>query len=87
MNTECKYMLLKYAFEELGVHRVGLTVDVQNVKSRKAVERLGAIQEGIIRKERIRKDGSHRDTVQYGFIDDDWPSIKTNLRSLMSAYR
>ena len=87
MNTECKYMLLQYAFEELGAHRVGLTVDVLNSRSRSAVERLGATQEGIIRKERIRKDGSHRDTVQYGFIDDDWPEVKANLERLMKSYQ
>ena len=86
MNTECKYMLLKYAFEVLGAHRVGLTVDIENMKSRKAVERLGAIQEGIIRKERIRKDGSHRDTVLFGFVDDDWPEVKTHLEGLMTKY-
>ncbi|MBO55204.1 MAG: GNAT family N-acetyltransferase [Dehalococcoidia bacterium] len=86
MNTECKYMLLKYAFETLGAHRVGLTVDIQNIKSRKAVERLGAIQEGIIRKERIRKDGSHRDTVLFGFVDDDWPEVKAHLERLIAKY-
>ena len=56
------------------------------MKSRKAVERLGAIQEGIIRKERIRKDGSHRDTVLFGFVDDDWPEVKSNLEALMEKY-
>ena len=55
-------------------------------RSRKAVERLGAIQEGIIRKERIRKDGSHRDTVLFGFVDDDWPEVKTHLEGLMAKY-
>jgi RimJ/RimL family protein N-acetyltransferase len=83
VNTECKYLLLRHAFEELGARRVGLTVDVANTRSRRAVERIGAVQEGIVRKDRIRRDGSRRDTVVYGFIDDDWPLAKERLEGMM----
>ena len=83
VNTECKYLLIRYAFEELGAIRVGLNVDVTNTRSRRAVERIGGVQEGIIRKQRIRRDGSHRDTVIFGIVDDDWPQVKANLEHLM----
>ena len=84
VNTECKYLLLKHAFEELGALRVGLSVDVENLRSRRAVERIGAEQEGILRKHRIRRDGTRRDTVIFGIIDDDWPQVKVKLEGLMN---
>ncbi len=84
VNTECKYLLLKYAFEELGALRVALNVDVENIRSRRAVERIGAVQEGILRKHRIRRDGTRRDTVVFGLIDDDWPRVKAKLEGLMN---
>ncbi len=83
INTECKYMLLRHAFEELGALRVGLTVDVNNTRSRRAVERIGAKQEGIVRKQRIRRDGTHRDTVVFSVIDDEWLEVKAHLERLM----
>lgn len=83
VNTECKYLLLKYAFEELAVLRVSLNVDLENLRSRRAVERIGGVQEGILRKHRIRRDGTRRDTVIFGFINDDWPQVKLNLERLM----
>ena len=83
VNTECKYILLKHAFEEMGAHRVSLNVDVKNMRSRRAVERIGGVQEGLLRKQRIRKDGTHRDTVIYGFTDDDWPRTKERLEGFM----
>lgn len=86
VNTECKYLLLKHAFEDLGARRVGLNVDSENTRSRRAVERLGAVQEGILRKHRIRRDGTRRDTVVYAFIDDDWPQVKSHLEGLMGRH-
>ncbi len=83
VNTECKYLLLKHAFEDLGTLRVGLNVDTKNMRSRQAVERIGGVQEGILRKHRIRRDGTRRDTVIFGFIDDDWPQVKVKLEGLM----
>jgi N-acetyltransferase len=87
VNTECKYLLLRHAFEGLGALRVGLTIDMDNTRSRRAVERIGAVQEGILRKHRIRRDGTRRDTVVYSFIDDDWPQVKAHLEGLMNRSR
>ena len=84
INTECKYLLLKYAFEDLGALRVGLNVDMENVRSRRAMERIGGVQEGVLRKHRIRRDGTRRDTVIFGFINDDWPQVKVKLEELMN---
>ena len=58
-------------------------MDVTNSRSRRAVERIGGVQEGIVRKQRIRRDGTYRDTVIFGFIDDDWPQVKAHLEQLM----
>jgi RimJ/RimL family protein N-acetyltransferase len=87
VNSECKYLLLRHAFEDLGALRVGLTVDMDNARSRHAVERIGAVQEGILRKHRIRRDGTRRDTVVYSFINDDWPQVKDHLERLMYRSR
>ena len=84
INTECKYLLLKYAFEDLGALRVGLNVDMENVRSCRAMERIGGGQEGVLRKHRIRRDGTRRDTVIFGFINDDWPQVKVKLEELMN---
>ncbi len=84
INTECKYLLLKHAFEDLGALRVGLNVDMENTRSRRAVERIGGVQEGLLRKHRIRRDGTRRDTVIFGFINDDWPQVKVKLEELMN---
>lgn len=87
VNTECKYLLLKHAFEELGAIRVGLTVDVTNTRSRRAVERIGATQEGILRNQRIRRDGTFRDTVVFSIIESEWPRCRENLEELMARYK
>ena len=77
-------MLLKHACEDLGALRVGLNVDMENARSRRAVERIGGVQEGFLRKHRIRRDGTRRDTVIFGFINDDWPQVKVKLEELMN---
>jgi RimJ/RimL family protein N-acetyltransferase len=78
-NSESKLLLLTHAFETLGAARVVWHTDVLNVRSRAAIERLGASREGVFRKHRIRLDGSWRDTVQYAMTDDDWPSARKTL--------
>lgn len=78
-NTEAKYLLLKYAFEELNCVRVQLTTDVLNEKSQNAILRLGAQKEGVVRNERIMPDGRKRNSVRFSIIDEEWPSIKENL--------
>ena len=73
-NTESKLLLLTYAFDELGAARVVWHTDIYNERSQAAIARLGATREGVLRKHRIRRDGSWRDTVQYSMTDDDWPA-------------
>lgn len=79
VNTECKFLLLRYAFEELKCVRVQLTTDIRNERSRRAILRLGAVEEGIIRNERIMPDGCKRTSVRYSIIDDEWPQVRDRL--------
>ena len=79
VNTECKYLLLQHAFEQLGCIRVQLKTDLRNVRSQCAIERLGAVKEGILRKHMILPDGYVRDSVYYSIIDDEWPAVKARL--------
>lgn len=86
-NTESKLLLLTYAFDELGCVRVVWHTDVYNERSQAAIARLGATREGLLRKHRIRKDGSWRDTVQYSMTDDDWPAVRDRLTARLAAGR
>ena len=79
INTECKYLLLRHAFETLGCIRVQLKTDARNIRSQRAIERLGAVKEGVLRKHMIVKNGYERDTVMYSITDTEWPSVKANL--------
>ncbi|MGK8890264.1 GNAT family N-acetyltransferase [Burkholderia gladioli] len=83
-NTECKYLLLAHAFEVLGCVRVQFTTDVLNEKSRAAILRIGATQEGIVRHERIMPDGRKRDSVRFSIIDDEWPATRQHLERLLA---
>ncbi|WP_208453087.1 GNAT family N-acetyltransferase [Burkholderia gladioli] len=83
-NTECKYLLLVHAFEVLGCVRVQFTTDVLNEKSRAAILRIGATQEGIVRHERIMPDGRKRDSVRFSIIDDEWPATRQYLERLLA---
>lgn len=85
MNTECKYLLMKHAFEVLGCIRVQLKTDLRNERSQRAIERLGAVREGVLRKNMIMPDGYHRSSVMYSVIDDEWPAVKARLERLLSA--
>lgn len=84
VNTECKYLLLRHAFEEGGAARVQLKTDSRNERSRAAILRLGAQFEGILRKHMLRRDGSLRDTAMYSITDEEWPAVKAKLESSMS---
>ncbi len=79
VNTESKYLMLRYAFEELRWMRVQLSTDELNTKSRAAILRLGAKQEGILRKERIMPDGRIRNSVVFSIVDDEWPAVRADL--------
>ncbi len=78
-NTESKYLLLKCAFEELKCVRVQFTTDETNHKSRNAILRIGAKQEGIVRNERIMPNGRIRNAVRFSIIDSEWEKIKLDL--------
>jgi len=82
-NTECKYLLLRHAFESLGCVRVQLKTDVRNERSQRAIERLGAVREGVLRKHMILPDGYLRSSVIYSVVDDEWPAVKAHLEALL----
>ncbi len=79
LNKACKYELLKFVFEELGYRRVQLSVDIDNVRSQRAVLKLGATQEGIFRSNYIGADGSSRDDVYFSIIHTEWDRIKREV--------
>jgi N-acetyltransferase len=79
VNTECKYLLLEYAFEVLGCIRVQFKADVRNERSMHAIERIGAQKEGIMRNHFILPDGAIRDSVFYSILDKEWPGVKNQL--------
>ncbi|MCX0244742.1 GNAT family N-acetyltransferase [Streptomyces drozdowiczii] len=79
VNTETKLLLLTHAFEDLGMGRVQLKTDHLNERSQKAIARLGARHEGVLRRHRRRPDGSWRDTVYFSLLADEWPEAKARL--------
>ncbi|MGY4556806.1 GNAT family N-acetyltransferase [Bacillus thuringiensis] len=79
INSECKYMLLQYAFEELNMLRMQIKMDLRNEKAQRTIERLSAVKEGVLRNERQLLNGYVRDTVVYGIIASKWPVIKEQL--------
>ena len=80
VNPECKFLLLRHAFESLGLNRVSFNVDQTNLRSQKAVLKLGAVQEGILRQQAITYTGRVRDTVVFSITKDEWPSIRERLQ-------
>ncbi len=84
-NKECKLLLLQFLFETLGFHRVQFRIAHQNIRSQKAVEKIGGTLEGILRKHAVRNDGTRRDTVVYSIIDDEWPDRKAKLQQQVEA--
>jgi RimJ/RimL family protein N-acetyltransferase len=81
-NTETKLLMLTHAFETLGAVRVELKTDRLNETSRRAIERLGAVEEGVFRKHRmVAHQGRMRDTVYYSIIDEEWPRVRDGLRA------
>ncbi|WP_082677083.1 GNAT family N-acetyltransferase [Bacillus sp. FJAT-29937] len=83
VNTNCKYLLLEYCFETLGLHRVQLKTDHENFRSQKAIERIGGKKEGILRNHMIRPDGTTRHTVMYSITHEEWPTVKEHLQQLL----
>jgi len=83
VNTECKYLLLTHAFEVLGCIRVQIKTDSLNVRSQKAIERIGALKEGVLRNHMILPTGRIRHSVYYSILDSEWPEIKLRLREML----
>ncbi len=79
INPECKYMLLRHAFDDQQAVRVQLKTDLRNVQSQRAIEKLGAVREGVLRKHMICPDGHVRDTVMYSIVADEWPAVRRRL--------
>ena len=84
VNTECKYLLLRHAFEELKVMRVQLKTDRRNARSRAAIERIGARFEGILRHHMLVRGDVVRDSAYYGIIDTEWPEVKARLEGFLA---
>jgi N-acetyltransferase len=84
-NPECKYLLLAHAFEVMQVNRVSFCTDLRNTHSQAAIEKLGAVKEGILRSHMITQGDRIRDTVSYSIIADEWPRVKEVLRARLDA--
>lgn len=87
VNTECKMLMLTHAFEVWRCVRVEFKTDKLNQASRTAILRIGARQEGILRRHMITESGRFRDTVYFSIIEDEWPDVRSNLRSKLSRRR
>lgn len=79
INVEAKYLMLRHAFETLGLHRVELKTDVLNAASRKAILGIGATEEGILRRHMVTSRGRVRDTVYFSIIAEEWPTVRRRL--------
>lgn len=84
-NTEAKFLMLRHAFEVMDCVRVQFTTDEINARSRQAILRLGAQQEGIVRHERIMPDGRKRNSVRFSIIDDEWHQVRQALEQRLSG--
>lgn len=84
VNTACKLLLLTHAFDSLGCKVVGLRTDNFNFRSQRAIEALGAKQDGVIRHHHARRDGSVRDSVMYSILATEWPDVRRNLTTRLS---
>jgi N-acetyltransferase len=87
MNTETKYLLLRHAFETLGCMRVELKTDSLNERSRAAISRIGAREEGIFRNHMITASGRIRHTVYFSIIDSEWPAVKARLEAKLDVLK
>jgi RimJ/RimL family protein N-acetyltransferase len=81
INSESKFLLLRHLFDDLECVRVALKTDLLNERSQRAIERLGAKREGVLRKHMIVQEGRFRDSVYYSIVDEEWPRIKGRMES------
>jgi N-acetyltransferase len=84
VNTECKYLLLQHAFESWNFRRIQLKTDSRNLRSQKAIERIGAVKEGTLRKDRKISGGYVRDTVYFSILNEEWETVKKELEIKLS---
>jgi len=87
VNTEAKYLMLRHAFETLGCMRVELKTDSLNERSRNAILRIGARQEGIFRNHMVTSSGRIRHTVYFSIIDEEWPAVKRSLEEKLARHK
>ncbi len=87
VNTTCKLLLMEHAFDTLGCHVVGWRTDNFNFASQRAIERLGAKKDGVIRGHALRRDGTIRDTVMYSLRAGEWPEVRAHLLYLLDKPR
>jgi len=87
VNSEAKLLQLTYAFEELGATRVALKTDGRNERSQRAIERIGGVREGVLRRHIRMPDGFMRDTVYYSILADEWPAARERLRDRLRPGR
>ncbi len=85
-NTEAKYLMLKHAFETLETIRVQIKTDSRNYISQNAIERIGGVKEGVLRRSMIYYNGYIRDTVYYSILDREWPEVKSKLEAKLKSY-
>jgi N-acetyltransferase len=85
VNPECKLLLLAHAFDGLGMNRVSLCTDVRNARSQAAIEKLGAVKEGILRAHMVTQGGRVRDSVLYSIVLEDWPGVKARLTARLAG--
>jgi RimJ/RimL family protein N-acetyltransferase len=86
INTEAKLLFLGHAFDTLHANRVAIKTDIRNERSQAAIARLGAVREGVVRHQYVRRDGSLRDTVLYSVIPEEWPAVRAHLEARLAAY-
>lgn len=82
INKECKFLMLQYAFDVLNAHRVEFRTDERNTQSRRALEKIGAKQEGILRESMLMYDGFKRSSVYYSILSSEWEILKANFSKL-----
>jgi RimJ/RimL family protein N-acetyltransferase len=85
VNPECKLLLLEHAFDGLGMNRVSFCTDVRNTRSQAAIEKLGAVKEGIMRSHMVTQGGRIRDSVLYSIVIGDWPALKARLTARLAS--
>jgi N-acetyltransferase len=84
VNTECKWLLLRHAFEEEGVRRVQLQTDARNERSQRAIERIGGVREAALRENVLLADGYFRTSIIYSILASEWPTVRTRLEAMLA---